>query len=183
MSATTTQLLSSGEFRKLRYDTIPVKSASADVSFYNNDSKMPNSELWHSCCKWVVYIYIYIYIYIYKSNFIHNISIKTINNDTFKQLVETKALVHSFIGNGNTLINSQPSSERFWSLFFSHVSNLSCHQQMATFHFITTHMHNNKYQSISHLFISIQLKFKKRSSQASALHSFPTSDNLKSIQT
>jgi len=25
MSATTTQLLSSGEFRKLRYDTIPVK--------------------------------------------------------------------------------------------------------------------------------------------------------------
>jgi len=28
MSATTTQLLSSGEFCKLRYDTIPVKSAS-----------------------------------------------------------------------------------------------------------------------------------------------------------
>jgi hypothetical protein len=27
MSATTTQLLSSGEFYKLRYDTIPVKSA------------------------------------------------------------------------------------------------------------------------------------------------------------
>jgi hypothetical protein len=34
MSATTTQLLSSGEFCKLRYDTITVKSASADVSFY-----------------------------------------------------------------------------------------------------------------------------------------------------
>jgi hypothetical protein len=29
MSATTTQLLSSGEFCKLRYDTIPVQSASA----------------------------------------------------------------------------------------------------------------------------------------------------------
>ena len=31
MSATTTQLLSSGEFCKLRYDTIPVKSSSANV--------------------------------------------------------------------------------------------------------------------------------------------------------
>jgi hypothetical protein len=39
MSATTTQLLSSGEFCKLRYDTIPVKSASANVSFYTNNSK------------------------------------------------------------------------------------------------------------------------------------------------
>jgi len=39
MSATTTQLLSSGKFRKLRYDTIPVKSASANVSFYTNNSK------------------------------------------------------------------------------------------------------------------------------------------------
>ena len=37
MSATTTQLLSSGEFCKLRYDTIPVKSASANVSFYINN--------------------------------------------------------------------------------------------------------------------------------------------------
>jgi len=45
MIATTTQLLSSGEFRKLRYDTIPVKSASANVSFYTNNSKMPNFEL------------------------------------------------------------------------------------------------------------------------------------------
>jgi hypothetical protein len=45
MSATTTQLLSSGEFCKLRYDTIPVKSASANVSFYTNNSKMPNFEL------------------------------------------------------------------------------------------------------------------------------------------
>jgi len=37
MSATTTQLLSSGEFCKLHYDIIPVKGASADVSFYNNN--------------------------------------------------------------------------------------------------------------------------------------------------
>jgi len=42
MSATTTQLLSSGEFCKLRYDTIPVKSASANVSFCTNRAKMPN---------------------------------------------------------------------------------------------------------------------------------------------
>jgi hypothetical protein len=45
MSGKTTQLLSSGEFCKLRYDTIPVKSASANVSFYMNISKMPNFEL------------------------------------------------------------------------------------------------------------------------------------------
>jgi hypothetical protein len=45
MTATTTQLFSSGEFCKLRYDTIPVKSASANVSFYTNNSKMPNFEL------------------------------------------------------------------------------------------------------------------------------------------
>jgi hypothetical protein len=44
-SATTTLLLSSGEFCKPRYDTIPVKSASANVSFYTNFSKMPNFEL------------------------------------------------------------------------------------------------------------------------------------------
>jgi hypothetical protein len=43
-----TQLLSSGEFCKLRYDTIPVKSASANVSFYTSNSKMLNFELWHS---------------------------------------------------------------------------------------------------------------------------------------
>jgi len=54
MSATTTQLLSSGEFCKLRYDTIPVKTASANVSFYTNNSKMPNFELWRSCSKWAV---------------------------------------------------------------------------------------------------------------------------------
>jgi len=36
MSATTTQLLSSGEFCKPRYDTVAVKSASANVSFYTN---------------------------------------------------------------------------------------------------------------------------------------------------
>jgi hypothetical protein len=45
MSATTTQLLSSGEFCKLRCDTIPFKSASANVSFYTNKSKMPNFEV------------------------------------------------------------------------------------------------------------------------------------------
>jgi len=45
MSATTTQLLSSGEFYKLRYDTIHVKSASANISFYIINSKMPNFEL------------------------------------------------------------------------------------------------------------------------------------------
>ena len=37
MSAMTTQLLSSGEFCNLRYDTIPVKSVSANVSFYTNN--------------------------------------------------------------------------------------------------------------------------------------------------
>jgi len=45
MSATTTQLLSSGKFCKLRYDTIAVKSVSANISFYTNNSKMPNFEL------------------------------------------------------------------------------------------------------------------------------------------
>jgi len=45
VSATTTQLLSSGKFCKLRYDAIPVKRASANVSFYTNNSKMPNFEL------------------------------------------------------------------------------------------------------------------------------------------
>jgi hypothetical protein len=45
LSATTTQLLSSGEFCKLRYDTIPVESASANVPFYTNSPKMPNFEL------------------------------------------------------------------------------------------------------------------------------------------
>ena len=37
MSATKTQLLSSGEFCKLRYDTTTVKSASANVYFYNSN--------------------------------------------------------------------------------------------------------------------------------------------------
>jgi len=45
MSATTTQLLSSGELCKLLYNTIPVKSASANVSFYTSNSKMQNFEL------------------------------------------------------------------------------------------------------------------------------------------
>jgi len=37
MSATTTQLLSSGEFYKLRNVTIDVRSASANVSFHTNN--------------------------------------------------------------------------------------------------------------------------------------------------
>jgi hypothetical protein len=45
MSAKTTQLLFSGEFCKLRYDTKPVQNASANVSFYTNNAKMPNFEL------------------------------------------------------------------------------------------------------------------------------------------
>jgi hypothetical protein len=44
MSAMMTQLLSSGVFCKLRYDTIPVKIATAKVSFYTDNSKMPNFE-------------------------------------------------------------------------------------------------------------------------------------------
>jgi hypothetical protein len=39
MSATTTQLVSSGEFCEMRHDTVRVKSASANVSFYTNNSK------------------------------------------------------------------------------------------------------------------------------------------------
>jgi len=44
-ATTTTQLLSSGEFCKPRYDTIPVKSASTNFSFYISNSKMPNFDL------------------------------------------------------------------------------------------------------------------------------------------
>jgi hypothetical protein len=39
------ELLSSGEFSRLRYDTMPVKSASTNVSFYTSNSKIPNFEL------------------------------------------------------------------------------------------------------------------------------------------
>jgi hypothetical protein len=45
MSAAMAQLLSSGQFCRLRYDTTPVKSAPANVSFYTNNSKMLNCEL------------------------------------------------------------------------------------------------------------------------------------------
>jgi hypothetical protein len=38
-------LLCSGKFCKLHYDAIPVKSASANVSFYTINSKMPDYEL------------------------------------------------------------------------------------------------------------------------------------------
>ena len=41
MSTTTTQVFSSGEFFKLRYDTIPLQSASANLSFSTSNSKMP----------------------------------------------------------------------------------------------------------------------------------------------
>jgi len=54
MIAMTTQLLSTYEFCNLRYDTVPVKSASANVSFYTGNSKMPNVELWHSRRKWAI---------------------------------------------------------------------------------------------------------------------------------
>jgi len=56
MSAMTTQLLSIGMFCKLRYDSVSFKSASANISFYTNNSKMPNFELWHSCRKWAIYL-------------------------------------------------------------------------------------------------------------------------------
>ena len=62
-SGVMTQPLFSSEFGKLRYDTIPVKSASPNVSFYTNNSKMPNFELWHSCRKQAIYIYIYIHFF------------------------------------------------------------------------------------------------------------------------
>ena len=41
-------------FCKLRYGTIPFKSASAKVSFCTNNSKMPNFELWHLCRIWAI---------------------------------------------------------------------------------------------------------------------------------
>ena len=34
--------------------TKPVKSASANVYFYTNNSKMSNFKLWHFCCKWTI---------------------------------------------------------------------------------------------------------------------------------
>jgi len=64
MSTKTTQLLSSGEFFKLRYDTIPDKSASANVSVYTNDSKMLDFELWHYCRKWAIYSYMFRHLYV-----------------------------------------------------------------------------------------------------------------------
>jgi hypothetical protein len=45
MSATVTQLVSSGEFCKLRYDIIPVKSASENVSSHTSNLKMKNFEM------------------------------------------------------------------------------------------------------------------------------------------
>jgi hypothetical protein len=44
MSAAMKQMLSSGNFCKLRYETIPVQSAPANISFYTKNSKMPNFE-------------------------------------------------------------------------------------------------------------------------------------------
>jgi hypothetical protein len=40
----------------LRYETIAVTSVSANVSFYTNNTKMPNFELWHSCRTWAIYL-------------------------------------------------------------------------------------------------------------------------------
>ena len=62
MSATKTQLPSSGEFCKLHYDNIPVKSAFANVSFYDNSSKMPNFELWYFCRKLAIYFTLTLYV-------------------------------------------------------------------------------------------------------------------------
>ena len=56
MSAMMTQSLSSGEFCKPRYDTMPVKIASANIPFYTDNSKMPNLELRHACRKRAKYI-------------------------------------------------------------------------------------------------------------------------------
>ena len=44
MSATMTHLLASGELCELHYDIIPVKSASANVSFYTSNTKTPDFE-------------------------------------------------------------------------------------------------------------------------------------------
>jgi hypothetical protein len=38
-----------------------LKSASANVSFYTNNSKMPNFELWHSCRKWGTFLFLSLY--------------------------------------------------------------------------------------------------------------------------
>jgi hypothetical protein len=43
--ATTTLLLSSGEFRRLRYDTIPVKIASANIFFYTSNSQILSCDI------------------------------------------------------------------------------------------------------------------------------------------
>jgi len=75
------------------------------------------------------------------NNFNNNVLIETVNNDTFKQFVETTVLVHTSIGNGNTLIDSQQSLR---GLSFRCVSSLSWHQQLTTLHFITANMHNNE---------------------------------------
>jgi len=55
MSAKRTQPRSSGEFCILRYDTIPAKIAFVNVSFYTNNSKMPNFNLWQSYRRWAKY--------------------------------------------------------------------------------------------------------------------------------
>jgi hypothetical protein len=64
MSTTTTQLLSSGEFCRLCYDTIPVNGVSANVSLYTNNSKNAKF-LVVTLLLQVNDIYIYIYTYVY----------------------------------------------------------------------------------------------------------------------
>ena len=48
MSATATKLLSSSQFYKLLYDTILVKSASASVSFFNNNGRNPEKNTFNN---------------------------------------------------------------------------------------------------------------------------------------
>jgi hypothetical protein len=92
MSATTTRLLSSGEFCKLRYDTIPVKSASANVSFYTSKSKMPNFNLWHSCRKWAIW----------------NWNVRSEHGTDFLQKMDYSSLLHIIKDRQTALVQNLP---------------------------------------------------------------------------
>ena len=67
---------SAASFCKLRYDAIPVQSASANVSFCTYNSKMTNFELWHSYRKWAMCWYIFDPIFNLLYNFLLTISSK-----------------------------------------------------------------------------------------------------------
>ena len=57
MSATTTQLLSGGEFYKKLYDAIPVKIEFANFFFsVTKTQKITNFDSLHSCRKWAIYL-------------------------------------------------------------------------------------------------------------------------------